>query len=411
MGAIRAVERGGLVPSAVLGVLGTRGSTSRAELARLLEVSSALVTQVTRSLLQRGLILELENVPSQGGRPARLLGLARSAGSAVGVKVTADHVSVVQVGLDGVLATPSRMPFDPARPDALDRLAHTLRDEIAGMPGQLLGVGVGVPGSVDAQDSGVVRAPTLGWADAPLGSMLRNRLELPVLVDNDVNTLAVADRLYGAGQQHTTYIVVTIGRGVGCGIVVDGSVYRGAFGGAGEIGHLPVDYSGPGERCDCGSSGCLEAYVGDAALARTGLRAGVIGQTQGVQELAAAARDGSREACRVFGDAGRMLGAALSGVVHTVDPEVVILSGEGIGAWPLWEAGFEEAFRRKLSPRWRSIPFLVEPWDESKWMLGAASLVLSSPFDTVGVAGAQGRMIRDRLQDFQPQGSDPKVFA
>lgn len=411
MGVIRSVDRGGLMPSAVMGVLGTRGSTSRAELARLLDVSSALVTQVTRGLLQRGLIVELENIPSQGGRPARLLGLARSAGSAVGVKITADHVSVVQVGLDGVLAIPSRVQFDPARPDALDRLAHTLRDEIARMPGQLLGVGVGVPGSVDAQDSGVVRAPTLGWADAPLGSMLRNRLELPVLVDNDVNTLAVADRLYGAGQQHSTYIVVTIGRGVGCGVVVDGSVYRGAFGGAGEIGHLPVDYSGNGERCDCGSSGCLEAYIGDAALTRTACRAGVLTAGEGVEELVAAARAGQREARRIFADAGRMLGAALSGVVHTVDPEVIILSGEGIPAWPLWESGFEEVFRRKLSPRWRSVPFLVEPWDESKWMLGAASLVLSSPFDTVGLAGAQGRMIRDRLQDFQPQGVEPKVPA
>ena len=411
MGPGRAVERGGLIPSAVLGVLGTRGPTSRAELARSLEVSSALVTQVTKSLLQRGLVVELNSVPSQGGRPGRLLGLARSAGSAVGVKVTADHVSVVQVGLDGVSAVPSRVRFDPARPDALDQLAHTLRNEIAKMPGRLLGVGVGVPGSVDAQDSGVVRAPTLEWSDAPLGSMLRSRLQLPVLVDNDVNTLAVADRLYGAGQEYSTYLVVTIGRGVGCGVVVDGSVYRGAFGGAGEIGHLPVDYSGRGERCDCGSSGCLEAYIGDAALARTARRAGTISSGQGVEDLAAAARGGQRQALRVFTEAGRMLGTALSGVVHTLDPEVIILSGEGIGAWPLWESGFEEVFRGKLSPRWRSVPFLVEPWDETKWMLGAASLVLSSPFDTVGLAGAQGRMIRDRLQDFQPQGSEPKVFA
>lgn len=393
----RSMDRGSLLPSAILGVLGTRGPTSRADLARALELSSAAVTQLTRSLITRGLINELETTPSQGGRPARLLGLARSAGTAVGVKIAPDHVGVAWVGLDGSTRDATRVEFDPVQPDALDHLAHLLESVLTEHNEVLLGVGVGVPGAVDSQDSGVVSAPTLSWAEAQVGPMLRARLGVPVLVENDVNTLAIADRLYGAGQRHGTYIVVTIGKGVGCGIVVDGSVYRGAFGGAGEIGHIPVVYT-DGELCGCGSTGCLEAYAGDDALVRAGRRSGVLDGSGTPAHLLAAARGGDERAQDIYRAAAKTLGAALSGVVHTVDPEVIILSGEGIQAWPFWERGFEEMFRRNLLPRWRSTPFLVESWDESKWLLGAACLVLSTPFDTVGVGGSQGRLVRDRMQ-------------
>jgi len=386
------------VPSAILAVLGTKGPTSRADLARALDLSSASITQLTKVLIARGLVAELETSPSQGGRPGRLLGLVQSAGSAVGVKITADHVGVMQVKLDGTPGAARRYDFDPGRPDALDHLAHLLKADIGQLDGYLLGVGVGVPGAVDAQDSGVVAAPTLGWADAQVGQMLRSRLGLPVLVENDVNTLAVADRLYGAGQQHSTYLVVTIGRGIGCGVVVDGSVYRGAFGGAGEIGHLPVVYS-DGALCGCGSRGCLEAYVGDEALVRIAVERGVLRAGDGIEDLLAAARAGDPTAREIYHESAGILGAALSGVVHTLDPEVIILSGEGIGAWPFWESGFEQTFRRHLMPRWRSTPFVIQAWDETKWLLGAACLVLATPFDTIGLGGQQGRLIRDRLQD------------
>lgn len=392
------IDRGGLLPSSLLAILASRGPTSRADLARALDVSAPTVTQIVRELLARGLVVEHDTVTSQGGRPARPIGLAVSAGGALGVKITHDHVGVVDVALDGSTGPASTIPFDPTRPDSVDRLAQMLGDAVTSAGQRLLGVGVGVPGAVDAQDSGVVTAPTLGWDAVPVGQLLRSRLGIPVLVENDVNTLAVADRLYGAGREHNTYLVVTIGRGIGCGMVIDGSIYRGAFGGAGEIGHIPVEYPG-GRDCSCGSVGCLEAWVGDAGLLRTAREAHVVGRRTGLSRVVDLARGGDSAAQSVFTDAGAMLGAALAGVVHTVDPEVIILSGEGISAWSLWEPGFVQEFRRHLLPRWRAIPLVVEAWDETKWMIGAASLVLAAPFDAVGVAGIQGRLVRDRLQD------------
>lgn len=388
-------SRGDLVPSSVLGLLGTRGQASRTEIAQALNVSPATVTQVCKLLIARGLIGELDLVPSRGGRPARMLGLVRSAGFAIGAKVAADHVVVIETALDGSVRRSASHSFRPAAPDALDQLAVILGAMVLGHEGHLLGVGVGVPGSVDSQASGVVSAPTIGWTGVPVGAALRRALDVPVLVDNDVNTLAAAERLYGVGRNMSSYLVVTIGRGIGCGIVVDGSIYRGSRGGAGEIGHIPVLVGGP--VCGCGARGCLESVVGERALVRRAVGDGVIRQRGTLRGLLAAAQVGDESARTIYREAGQLLGRALAGVVHTLDPEAVVLMGEGIDAWPFWEAGFEPALRGHLMPARRDVPVVVEPWSEEKWALGAASLVLSSPFDAES-GGDQGRLVRARLQ-------------
>jgi predicted NBD/HSP70 family sugar kinase len=395
--------RGDLVRAAILGLLGTRGPSSRVDIARILGVSPATVTQTTKDLLARRLITELESVPSQGGRPATLLGLDRAAGGAIGAKVTADHVAVVSVELDGTVRSYDSVPFDPSGSDALDRLSDVLADAVGRHEGHLLGVGVGLPGAVDSQASGVVDAPTFGWSGAKVGQRLRERLDLPVLVDNDVNTLAVAESLYGVGRSHTNYLVVTIGRGVGCGVIQQGVVSRGAHGGAGEIGHIPMSDGGP--RCGCGNQGCLEAYVGEQGLVAAAIAGGACDGDCTITELAAAARAGRPEALKVYEDAGTLLGMALAGVVHTLDPECIVLLGEGVEGWSFWEGGFEASFRRHLMPARRDLPVIVEPWAEDQWAVGAACLVLASPFDASST-GVQGGLVRARLQDSRhPDGA------
>jgi predicted NBD/HSP70 family sugar kinase len=393
------VPRGDLVPSGVVGMLGTQGPTSRAEIARALGLSPATVTQVTKDLIARGLVEELESVPSKGGRPARLLGLVKDAGVALGAKVTADHVAIVTVELDGTVRSSTEHEYDPAAEDAITRLGQILAKEIASLDDRLLGVGVGVPGSVDSQASGIVDAPTLGWQAAQVGPVLRAALGTPVLVDNDVNTLAAAERLYGIGRDHSAYLVVTIGRGIGCGIVVDGGIYRGANGGAGEIGHIPVWAVDEADLppCTCGSTGCLEAYIGAAGIVRTARARGVIGPRGTLTTLLRAATTGDTAAQQIFEAAGGMLGRALAGVMHTVDPEVVVLMGEGVDGWEFWQTGFEPSFRRSLLPARKGVPVVVEPWTEDQWARGAASLVLTSPFDSAGNGGEQSRLVRARL--------------
>lgn len=394
--AIRPQPRTDVNRSAILAHLGAHGPTSRAGLARVLNVSPALMTQLTRDLLAEGLVQELEHSPSQGGRPARMLGVVSSAGRAIGVKVVSNHVAFVELGIDGTVLRSASEPFDASSPTFLSELTALLRRFTAGgSTAPLLGVGVGVPGSVDDQGNGVVDSTQLGWQQVPLGATLRRELSLPVLVENNVNALAVAERLYGVGRQHENFLVVTIGSGVGAGIVLDGVVLRGAGGGAGEIGHLPVVDGGP--LCACGNQGCLEAIIGESALVRTARERGVVGPQSGISALRAAADAGDAGATLIFSEAGRVLGRALAGLVHTLDPEIVIVLGEGTAAWKHWSFGFEPAFRSALIPSRSSVPVAVETWQDESWAQGAAAIVLATPFDLDGVAGDQGRLVRARL--------------
>ncbi|MFI7702394.1 ROK family protein [Nonomuraea sp. NPDC049480] len=424
-----ATDRGDLTRTAILALLGTGGPLSRTEIARELDLSPATVTQLTRGLMGQGMVEELDLKPSRGGRPAVRLGLVGGAGRALGVKVTADHLVLVDVRLDGEVLGSWERPFDPYAPDALDELAAAVESVVPSSGGQappLLGVGVGVPGSVDDQAAGTVNAPTLGWQAMPVGERLRRRLELPVLVENDVNALAAAERLYGRGRTHRDFLVVTIGRGVGAAIVADGRVYRGARGGAGEFGHLPVDPGGP--VCGCGARGCLEAFVGSAGLlaaarAKSAARSGETGGSPertgrdggaapgkgavrdgggrdplgAVAALGRAGADGDPAAREVFAEAGAILGRATAGLINVVDPEVVVVLGEGTADWPLWRDGFEQALRAQLYPGRRDISVEVESWDDTSWAQGAAALVLATPFDAAGAAGEQGRLVRARL--------------
>lgn len=395
-----------LTRTALLALLGRNGPASRAEIARELGISPATVTQVTRRLLEQGMLEVLDYTASRGGRPGQLLGLVGDAGRAVGVKVMADHLVVVDVRLDGTVLAAQMFPFDAIAPDAIGALASALRPVASSAGGSpLLGVGIAVPGIVDRPDEGNVDAAVLGWSGSPLGRHLRGALGLPVLVENDVNALAVAEILYGRGKTLDNFLVVTIGRGVGLALVADGSVYRGARGGSGELGHVVDDPDGP--RCACGKRGCLEAFIGGDALASMGRAAGVLGPADGDRELAARAAAGDVTAQGIYAAAGRRLGAAVGTLITVLDPEMVIIAGEGTSAWPHWEPGFRDALSARQLGLPSGVPVEVEPWDDTSWAQGAAALVLATPFDLGGLdglAGQQAGLVLARLTEKRPAG-------
>jgi predicted NBD/HSP70 family sugar kinase len=346
--------------ASILAALGHGGPLTRTELAARLGLSPATVTQVTRRLIAEGMLEELDSVPSGGGRPARPLGLVGDAGWAIGVKIAPGRAVAADVRLDGEPLEEREIPLDTSAPHCLDTVAALLA-ALASRGPRLLGVGITLPGIVDSPGSGVVESPALGWAGRAVGAYLRGRLELPVLVDNDVNALAVAELLYGIGRRYRDLLVVTIGRGVGLAIVSAGVLQRGSSGGAGEFGHLPM---ADGPRCACGNLGCLEAVL----RARPPRHAGVV------------------------------LGRAVAGLVNVLDPAAVLILGEGTRRWELWRPGFEEGFAAHLFRRHRHIPVQTDPWDDSRWARGAAALVLGATFGAVPGAGAEGERVRARLR-------------
>jgi len=382
--------------TAVLAHLGAHGPASRAELARALDVSPALITQLTRDLLADGLVEELQEATSSGGRPARRLTLVSHDLAAIGVKVAPDHVALVEVGIDGVVTRSHTSGFDAVSPLAASHLIDLVKTFLAeGEPTRLLGVGVGLPGTVARQGVGVVDSTQLGWNQVPLGELLRRALDLPVVVENNVNALSVAEQLFGQGREYDDILVVTVGNGVGAGLIADGSIVRGRAGGAGDLGHVPVREDGP--LCQCGNRGCLEAIIGQSALVNDARSIRLIGSDEGIDELRALADAGNEEASEIFAHAGHTFGRALAGAVNLLDPEVVVLLGEGVQAWSHWAATFDRALRSALVPGKRGTPVVVETWQDDRWAQGAAALVLATPFDSEGVAGEQGRLVRERL--------------
>ena len=385
--------------TAVLRLIGRDGPIARHEIARQLGISPATVTDVTRGLLEAGLVRAVDRAPSRGGRPAVLLGLVPAAANALGVKIAADHVVGVRVDLDGVVLERFEERFDAAASDAIAQLLAVVRPHVPPPDDDrsplFLGVGLGVPGVVDGRAFGRVDSPMLGWRGLAIGDLLQRELDVPVLVDNDVNTLAVAERLYGRGRSVEHFLTVTIGRGVGLGIVLRGEVFRGANGGAGEFGHVTVAEDGP--VCECGKRGCLETLVSDPALVRQARQERILDESAGIGELQSLANDGGERALTIYARAGATLGRAVAGLVNVLSPELVLVSGEGTQAWPHLAPSFERELRAAVFPPLRSVGVEVEPWDDEKWALGAAALVLRATFIAAPFEEEHDRRVRARL--------------
>jgi predicted NBD/HSP70 family sugar kinase len=377
--------------TAVLAALGRSGPLSRAQLARELGVSAATITNVTRRLLVMGLIREVDLIPSGGGRPGRRVALAVETGYAIGVKVRADQVTGVVVGLDGGISERFSAGYAASEPDAADRLADVLRRYVDQPARKILGVGIGVPGIVDLADDGAIDSPMLGWAGVRLGMDLEDALHVPVLVDNDVNTVAIAERLYGRGRDVPNFLVVTIGRGIGLGVIIDGRLYRGRSGGAGEFGHWPLSDDGP--SCDCGHRGCLEAYIGEKGLVAAARSVGVASY----EELALLADRGDEGARLVFGDAGGLLGRNVAGLVNVFDPGLLLIAGEGTRSWRHWQPRFQAALRAHRFGMRQRVRVLVDSLDDHGWARGAAALVLAAPIAAVSGHERPSAAVRSRL--------------
>ncbi len=375
--ALRDVNR-----SAVLRVIGHHGPISRADIARKLGVSPGTVTALARNLIESGIVTPIEHALPSGGRPAELLGLVGSAAVAIGAKIADDHLTIVTADLDGSITASATAPFDAVGGNPFATLAEHLEPHVARVADDrlLLGIGLGLPGFEDPYGSGVVQAPLLGWRHVPIGEHLARALGAPVLVDNDVNTLAVAESHYGIGRGFDHFVTITLGRGVGMGIVIDGELYRGARGTAGEFGHV---YTGGDEPCTCGKHGCLETIVAEPALLAEARRRRLVGAEASPADLTALAASGDAGALEIFAHAGMVLGRALAAACVVLNPQAVIVAGEGSHAWPYLASTFHEALDGGQFPPVRgATPVHVERWDDSRWALGAAALVLRAPFVT-----------------------------
>lgn len=373
---------GDMTRTAVLALLARRGPLSRAQIAEMLDLSPATITQGTRRLLAEGLLVQEAPRPSPGGggRPSIPLALVPESAHTIGIQVAHEHVTGVTSRLDAEVVHSFRHAFDPAAPDAVEILSTLIHSEIdeverRGLP--LSGVGVAVPGIVEPETGTLSMSVRLGWTGLPLAARLREALGVPVFVDNDISAVTAAERLYGSGADEADFLLAAIGQGIGLGMVLDGAPYRGAAGAAGEFGHMPVQPDGP--RCVCGNRGCLESLVSTEALLRTAHEGGFLAAESDLDDLGAAARGGDPAAVQLLHTAATLLGRALAGVVNLLGPRSVIIIGEITAVWDLLDEPLRQVLLDHLLPAVRETRIEVRPWDDEIIAASAARVVLAAP--------------------------------
>ena len=253
---------------------------------------------------------------------------------------------------------------------------------------KICAVGVGAPGPLDPDRGLVFFAPNLGWKNVPLGTIMSEWLKLPVYLDNDANLAALGEHVYGAGRNAAHMVYITVSTGVGGGLILDGRVYHGTGGGAGEIGHLTVAPEGP--VCNCGNAGCLEAVSSGTAIALraralvddgrgTGILAAAGGDPEQVSARAVseAAAAGDAEAVEILREAGRYLGVAVAGVINLLNPSAVVLGGGALQSTAaLWEAMLTEVQRRTLESSLAAVRVVRGALGGDAGALGAVALAL-----------------------------------
>ena len=381
---IQAINR-----SAVLNTIKAHGPISRTDITQRTGLSAATVSGITADLLKSGLILEKAIGDSSGGRRPILLVLNPSGGYVIGLKVSEEKVTGALTDLEAtVIGKHTDVLDNPSveiAVETVNRVVQLLLAEGEVNAEQFLGIGVGLAGIMDARGGNLRYSPIFGWHDVPLGEILQSRLQVPVYIDNDVNTLTITEQWFGKGQGVDNFLTITIGRGVGMGIVVNGQIYHGGKGGAGEFGHTVMDPHGT--VCDCGNRGCLETFVSDPALLRMSLESYARGELSkkvgSMDELLDIARRGDSGARNIFARAGEVLGRAVANLINVLSPELIIISGEGVRAGDLlfkpMRAGISKHVMSDLSS---DTQIQIDVWDDNAWARGAAGLVLRGLFES-----------------------------
>jgi predicted NBD/HSP70 family sugar kinase len=372
-----------------LAVLGRRGAASQADIVRETGLSRTTVSSLVAELLNDGLVIERADSERQspspsGGRPATLLSLEPSSGGFVGIDFGREVVRVAVADRAGELLVDARSDRLEVANEADEALAiaeamvrRSLREADV-LPDRVLGAGVAVSAPVRSDSPGFASGVIFpGWAEINVAEFLRGRLDVPVHVGNDANLGALAEATFGAGRGKRNLFYVMLSEGIGGGVIVDGRIYLGRAGAAGELGHIVVDPEG--QVCRCGNRGCLATVAGGAAL--TAALRQIRGPHMTVDELIGLSNEGDPGAARLIADAGQAVGRVLAGTCGVLDPELVIIGGELAPAGrPLLES-VTASLDRWISPASGHYPVALGELGAKAEVLGAVALAMSHVAD------------------------------
>lgn len=345
------------------------GPLSRSALATRLHLSPASLTRLTRPLLDAGLLVELDDdAAGSVGRPSRPLDLSPAAGTFVGVKLTGERLYLITTDMRARVIESHESALADTSPDAVAATIAHLVDAVD----HVRGVGVAIGGHV--HDGLAADAPFLGWRDVPFAAMLAERLGVPVALENDVVALTDAERWFGVGRGIPGFAVVTIGAGVGLGLVVDGRTVRSPDASRGTVGHLPLRADGP--SCAEGHRGCADALLTTGALSTRVSRD--LGRAVSADDVFSLARDGDPAARAAIDDAGEALGI-LCGLAANLSLQAdIVLAGEATAVCDLAREHVDAALERTRPHGSTPVRVHVDGAGFSAWARGAAAVAIQA---------------------------------
>ena len=329
----------------VIRALRKNGQTSRTEIAHMTGWSRAKTSQEVNALIEKGYLVEVGEGISNGGRKPRLVRFNHQLGYIVGIDIGATSLEIALADINGSILKRVAEPTDVRHPpeEILGRCSMLTLELIVAhgvRPEQILGIGVGVPGPVDFT-RGVLVAPPLmpDWENYPIRNFFKETfLSAYVVVDNDVNIMALGEQRSGDAANLDHFLVIKIGTGIGCGIMAGRKIHRGSDGCAGDIGHICVDKQGP--ICRCGNHGCLEAMAAGPAIAEKAMQAARDGKSELLQKILeinggvltpenvnTACREGDEAALEIIRASGQMIGDVLAGLVNFFNPSHIFIGG------------------------------------------------------------------------------------
>jgi predicted NBD/HSP70 family sugar kinase len=355
---------------------------TRADLAALTGLARSTIAQRLEQLQAQDLLRKAGESESTGGRPPMLFAFNEDAGLVLSADLGATHSRLAVTNLGGrVLAEESgeiEIAAGPERVlDWVDERFHALLRETGRSDDDVHGIGIGVPGPVE-HATGRPRNPPImpGWDGYAIPERFTDRYSVPVLVDNDVNIMALGEHwTHWSRVDHLLFIKV--GTGIGCGVVVDGQIHRGADGAAGDIGHIRVAVGGEADEvtCTCGNVDCLEAHAGGGAMAAR-LRAHGLdaAHSRAVVELA---RSGEAAAVQLVRESGRLIGEVLAALVNLHNPSVIVIGGDVSRAHEQLLAGIREVvYQRSLPLATRHLRIVRSQLEDRAGVIGAAVMVI-----------------------------------
>jgi glucokinase-like ROK family protein len=386
--------------SIVLNTIRKKGNISRAEIAGITGLNKSTVSFLVDELINEGFVKEEGPGESKGGRKPIILSINNKAGCIIGIDLDVNYILIVLTDLMANVIWEKKIDIKIGenQQTIIERLIELIDEAISNAPETIrgiLGIGIGVPGIVDYKKGSILLAPNLKWENVPLKQIVEDKFKIKVHIDNEANVGAIGEKWFGVGAKYNNLVYVSAGIGIGTGIIINGELYRGTVGLAGEMGHMTIDIYD--HQCRCGNTGCWENYASEKALLEyinTQLLMGKSDEyinknnfyTLSAIDIIDYARKGSKIAVEALKEIGRKLGVGVVNIINTFNPELVIIGNTlSLADDLILNEVLKEVEEKSLVYRYYKVKIKTSKLQFHAGAIGAVSLVISELFAYPGL--------------------------